>query len=434
LSSKKIQTQEFLGLSTFQFLAFFRRLIVYGFLAIYLRSLGLSNIETTLMATVGMIVNASGQSFVWGRLLDKTKAPKSFIVVGEFFAGVGHLLVVVFYQAFLTSNKILAGYIIIFSLGFIELFWSLSNVGWSALIANMTDEGERKQVMARLSVVGGIGGIVGAQTGGYLYRDGLGFDNGIIFYIAAVIMIISVIFVYLLVKPRTIEEKSELFSKDKSLNKFSNLPSSVRSTYILFIVALMIINFGRNSIYILTNIYLSDSSGFGVGGEEIGVYNSFISIAEIIAGLIIGTVIAKVNDNKVMLTGTIFSFLGILWLVIAPNFMLVLITGFLMGSSDVIIESSSYSIISKIIPEEFRGRLFGIFNATFFLSWGIAATFITGPTADYMISIGFSNADAYKISFLVALLIVSIGIFTLLFSFRHINNLLDSHSDLKVEN
>jgi len=67
----KLKGREFTGLSTFQILTYFRRAIVYSFLSIYLRSLGLSTTEVTLMATIGMIANALTQSFLWGNLLDK---------------------------------------------------------------------------------------------------------------------------------------------------------------------------------------------------------------------------------------------------------------------------------------------------------------------------------------------------------------------------
>ncbi|MFX1440277.1 MAG: MFS transporter, partial [Promethearchaeota archaeon] len=143
----RLRAREFTGLSTFQFLAFFRRSIVYTFLSIYLRSLGLSTTEVTLMATVGMIGNTLAQSLLWGNLLDKYRRPTEFVVAGEFFAGVAHIFMVLGYMFFLGLNQlIIAGYVIIFSLGGIEVFWSMSNVGWSALISELTEDDERKQL------------------------------------------------------------------------------------------------------------------------------------------------------------------------------------------------------------------------------------------------------------------------------------------------
>jgi len=106
------------------------------------------------------------------------------------------------------------------------------------------------------------------------------------------------------------------------------------------------------------------------------------------------------------------------WLMFSPSFALAIIASFLTGASQVIIESSSYSIVAKMAPEEYRGRLFAYYNATFFLSWGIAATFVAGPIADILIGEGLTNADAYRGSFVAAIILIAIGIVILLKSFR----------------
>ncbi|MDJ0831727.1 MAG: hypothetical protein QNI92_17875, partial [Desulfobacterales bacterium] len=58
----------FVGLASFEMLAMFRRGLFYAYLSIYLRHhLGLSVTETTLFATLPMIVNVMAQTFVWGQ-------------------------------------------------------------------------------------------------------------------------------------------------------------------------------------------------------------------------------------------------------------------------------------------------------------------------------------------------------------------------------
>ena len=136
------------------------------------------------------------------------------------------------------------------------------------------------------------------------------------------------------------------------------------------------------------------------------------------AGLIIGSVSARTDDNRVMVTGTIMAIAAISWLIVTPSFMLALLASFLIGGSQVIIQASSYSIVAKMAPEEYRGRLFAYYNATFFLSWGIAATLVAGPIADILIGQGLTNADAYRGSFIAAIILIIIGIAVLLFSFR----------------
>jgi PPP family 3-phenylpropionic acid transporter len=421
LSYSKLKGREFTGLSTFQILTFFRRSIVYTFLSIYLRSLGLSTTEVTLMATVGMIANTLAQSLLWGNLLDKYQKPTEFVVAGEALAGLGHIFMVLGYMFFLGMNQlIVAGYVIIFCLGGIEVFWSMSNVGWSALVSELTEIDERKKMMGQFSIIGGFGGIGGAYLGGFLYENGAGFANGSIFNIAAIIMIISSFIVFFSIRKKQVTKIQESGEVELVLHhSLSELPHHLRIAYLIFIISLIFLNFGRNSIAIITSIFLADPTAFGASGVEIALFSNVGSIASMISGFIVGSVIAKADDNKVMMSGIILALAGISWLIFTPTFALALIASFLIGASQVIIQSSSYSIVAKWAPEEYRGRLFAYYNATFFLSWGIAATLIAGPVADILIAGGASNADAYRGSFIAAIVLVGIGIVALLLSFRY---------------
>ncbi len=432
LSYSKLKAREFSGLSTFQFLSYFRRSIVYTFLSIYLRSLGLSTTEVTLMATVGMIANAGTQSFLWGKALDKYRKPVGFVAAGELFAGFGHIFMVFGYIAFLGMGQlIVAGYVIIFSLGIIEVFWSMSNVGWSALLSELTEQNERKKIMGQLSIIGGFGGIGGAYLGGFLFDNGAGFANGSIIYISAIVMIFSSLIVYFSIRLKT-EHMVEVSGKDgiPKVPSLSELPSKLRTGYLIFLVALIFINFGRNSIAIITSIFLADPSAFGANGAEIALYSNIGSIASMLSGFMLGSVISKTDDNKVMMFGVILSVAGISWLIVAPSFALVILASFLIGASQVVIESSSYSIVAKMAPEQYRGRLFAYYNTTFFLSWGVAATLVAGPIADFLISQGSSNADAYRGSFIAAIVLIAVGIVVLLISFRYIRTHDMSHVEI----
>ncbi|NHJ15261.1 MAG: MFS transporter [Candidatus Thorarchaeota archaeon] len=422
LDYSRLSAKEFTGLSTFQILTFFRRAIVYTFLAIYLRSLSLSTTEVTLMATVGMITNTLAQSLLWGNLLDKYRKPTEFVVIGEFLAGVGHIFMVLGYMFFLGVNQLItAGYVIIACMGGIEVFWSMSNVGWSALVSEVTEIDERKKIMGQFSIIGGFGGLGGAFLGGFLYNDGAGFANGSIFNIAAVVMIFSSFVVYFSIRlgngPKIRSSDERESRKEYSL---SDLPLGLRTGYLIFIAALVFINFGRNSIAIITSLFLADPTGFNATGEAIALYSNVGSAASMLAGLLIGSVSAKTDDNRVVMFGIIMSIAAISWLIITPSFSLALVASFLIGASQVVIQASSYSIVAKMAPDEYRGRLFAYYNATFFLSWGIAATLVAGPIADVLIGQGFANADAYRGSFVAAIILVTIGIIILLKSFSYV--------------
>ena len=425
--------KEFGGLSTFQILTFFRRAIVYTFLSVYLKDLGLTTTEITLMGTVGMIANASTQSLLWGKLLDRYNKPTEFVVIGELLAGFGHFFMVIGYVFFLGLGQLyLAGFVIIFALGGIEVFWSMSNVGWSALVSELTDIDERKKLMGQFSTIGGFGGIGGAILGGYLYDVG-GFANGSVFNVAAVVMIFSSIIVAITIRlNRSNKSESGKDSPQKS-PPLSNLPAQLQRAFWLFIIALVFINFGRNSVAIITSLFLQDPTGFNTSGADLGLYSNVRSIANMVAGLIVGSAVAKSDDNKVLMGGILSSLLGLVWLIISPSFTLALIASFLRGASEVIIGAASYSIVAEMAPEEYRGRLFAYYNTTFFLSWGIAATLIAGPVADILIARGATNADAYRGSFITAIAIVLIGIVFLLYARRYARMNLPSEKSEDLE-
>ncbi len=80
----------------------------------------------------------------------------------------------------------------------------------------------------------------------------------------------------------------------------------------------------------------------------------------------------------------------------------------LQGFSEVIVLAASYALASVLIPPAKRARYFGLFNATYFLSWGVAGTLIVGPLTDVLISRSTAEVLAYRMAF------VSVSVLTLL--------------------
>ena len=77
---------------------------------------------------------------------------------------------------------------------------------------------------------------------------------------------------------------------------------------------------------------------------------------------------------------------------------------------EVIIYAASYVIASNLIPSKSRAKLFGVYNTTFFLSWGLACTIISGPLIDFLINNGFEEVISYQAAFIVGALITGIGL------------------------
>jgi MFS family permease len=389
-------------------LAMFRRGLFYSYLSIYLRHfLGLSVTETTLFATLPMVMNIVFQTFVWGTFSDKHQLRRTLIISGEILAGFGTILV--WYGHTLTGNLSLAGYVIIFGLSIVEIFWSMSNVGWSALISDIYRQKDRNAVQGRLASIGGIGRIAGVWIGGLLYDglglkyNGWGFYEGALFFVAGAAMFISVIPMFL-VPEGGIQREIE----DASVSEIS-ASISAGKIFTIFIIAMIFINFGRNSIAVIQSQYLVLDSGFAVSSKVLSYIVNTQSVAMILTGLIAGWIGRKIGDGNSLLLGTALAVGSLVLLATAGNLGLIYISNFLRGCSEVIVLASSYAFASVLIPPEERAKLFSIFNATYFLSWGIAGTFIAGPITDILLACGASEVFSYQMAFVSSAIMTLIG-------------------------
>ncbi len=398
----------FFGISSFQILSMFRRGLFYSYLTIYLRHfLGLSVTATTLFATLPMILNVIAQRYVWGIFSDKYQKRRTLIVWGEILGGIGTILL--WYIHLIPEQKIMAGWAIIIGLSIIEIFWSMSNIGWSALISDIYKEEDRSRIMGKLEGVGGVGRIFGVLAGGLLYDKmgtsfpGWGFYQGTLFFISAAAMFLSVF-------PMFLVPEGGISAIDKSMRSETEQRFYSTKVFIVFIIAMTFIHFGRNSVAVTMAQYLTLESGFNLSAINLSHIVNIRSIAIVISGLITGLLTKRFGIRSLLVWGTIAAVISLLILGITDSLSYIGISSFLMGFSEVIIMATTYQLASQYIPPQKRGKLFSVFNATFFLSWGMAGTFIAGPVIDILISKGFTQGYAYKVSFNVAALLTGIGI------------------------
>ena len=403
----------------------FRRGLFYTYLTIYLKHfLGLSVTTTALFATIPMVFNVVLQRYVWGVLSDKYQKRRTLIIWGELLAGIG--TAAVWYFHLIPEDKVISGYVIIAGLSVIEIFWSMSNVGWTALISDMYKKGSRVSVMGKLESLGGIGRFLGILAGGLLYDNfgysypGWGFYEGSLFFLSAGIMIIS-IFPMFLIPEGGINKVNEHESSQTLTGDFNS------SIFIVFITAMALIHFGRNSIAVTFPQYLSLKSGLDLSSIVLSHVVNIKSIAMIIFGITSGWAARKIGNYGYLIVASIAAVLSLIIIGIAESLPWICIASFLMGFSEVAILASSYELAAQLIPPDRRGTLFSIFNATLFLSWGIASFFIAGPITDFLIAAGRPDVYAYKVSFNAAAGITISGVLLLIYLLRllKINSLTD---------
>ena len=425
---KKIGRSTFYNISSFQILTMFRRGLFYSYLSIYLRFfLGLTVTETTLFATIPMVLNVVFQRFVWGKISDKYQRRRTLIIVGEVLAAIGTLLV--WYIHKIPGSKIAAGYVIIIGLSLVEIFWSMSNIGWSAIISDLYPEEERTSVQGRLASIGALGRIVGVLVGGLAYDglaryyNGWGFDQGFLFFVASGIMLLSTIPMFFVPEGGIGLNTPGQNEYERSAARQARL-AEISRVFTVFLLAMIFINFGRNSIAVIKAQYLTLEQGFAVSSQLLSYIVNMQSLAIFTVGLFITRLSRRYKDITLLYAGTIVGIMSLLGFAAASTLVIIFISNFLAGVSMVVILSSAYSYASKLIPPEHRGRQFAWFNATFFLSWGVAGTLIAGPIVDLLIKTGTTEVFAYRISFLSSAVLVVIGAIILYFADQKTRRLL----------
>lgn len=412
--------KRFLGISSFQILAMFRRGLFFSYLTIYLRHyLGLSVTATTLFTTLPMIVNVLAQRYVWGIISDRLQKRRLLIVWGEILAGAGTILL--FYAHKLPADAIAAGWVVIGGLAVIEIFWSMSNIGWSALISDVYRQAERSRIMGRLESIGGLGRIAGVLCGGLLYDrigtalPGWGFYEGSLFWISGLIMFLSV-FPMLLVPEGGISPEEKLAAGPFEESKV--LPA----VFSIFLLAMTLIHFGRNAVSIIIPQYLSLGTGLALPALTLSHVLNLRSAGLILSGFFAGRLCRAIGERRALVFSSAGAVLSLLIIGVFVHLAWICLASFLMGVSEALVIASSYGLAASYIPPEKRGTCFALFNATLFLSWGVGATLIAGPVTDGFVALGVPESNAYMASFMGCAAVTLAGILVLFRLFRREKN------------
>jgi MFS family permease len=403
-----------MGLSSFEILAMFRRGLFYAYLTIYLRHfLGLSVTATTLFATLPMIVNILSQGLIWGRISDRFQLRRSLIITGEILAALG--TVAVWYLHRRADSGSVAGYTLIFGLTGVEFFWAMSNISWTALISDLYPTQDRGRIQGRLASLGGLGRVAGIWIGGLLYDGfgmqfaGWGFYHGTLFIVAAVIMSASILPLFLLPEGGTDASVRDDAAPSYDMAQTSTAPQT-KKTFMVFLSAMALINFGRNSIAIIFPQYLNAASGPALGSLAISYILNTQSMAIIIFGWSVGWLCRRLGTGTTLVSASTTAAVAMFVLAAGTSLPSIYFGSFLRGVADATVMAAAYEIASALIPEAQRARRFAWFNATFFLSWGLPGTLIAGPLVDLLISIGTTEAIAYRISFASAGGMTAVGL------------------------
>ncbi|MFX1285763.1 MAG: MFS transporter [Promethearchaeota archaeon] len=393
----------------FQFISFLRRAIFYAFFYLYLRTfLELPNTLAALLGTMNFLGSLFGQIKIWGpRLNRQPSLARPYVIRGELIAAVTYFLAFTGHYYFLElGSKIGAAFLMIILLSILEIFWSMSDLGVRFLIAQATEGQKRGQFVGLIDGLGLIGQIIGFLMSGLLYRDGLGFSEGTIFYVVVVLILLCAVVIQLYPQ---VEKTDVDFLALKS-------PQNVREllknrSFLFFILCLIVLVIGISSSTQIFLYYGKDQIGLDFNDQLISYLLILFSLSGGIITPLAGRASDKIGRIPVIIFGSFGASISYLsfFLLGKQQFLIIAIVYSLLGACFALLQSVAFAHIADILPEELRGTGFALYNITLATGWGLAGFIVGGPVADLLIFTGQPTAIAYRISFLVSSLVILSG-------------------------
>jgi MFS family permease len=311
----------FFNLSIFQFLTFLRRGVFYTFMINYLYQLMGTVTSTAALGTLNMIASAIGQNLLWGRICDRYKLRAKLIIAGETIAAFTYIIVFLVHTSLIAvGNSFEAGLTIIFGLSILEFFWSMSDVGWAALLTDITTSQTRGRTVGILNFIASAGRMVGILFAGFLYNDGEGFKSGTIFYIVTILLFMGAALMTLTSRRMkakcTSEEETTTNNEEAANGRFDKQDAR---TYRWFLVALIVVILGAASINQIFLLFLPLKGGLNATDTEMSLILTVWTIGGMIASLTAGRLSDKIGRAKVLLLGLIVAILTPLLYSLAYN-------------------------------------------------------------------------------------------------------------------
>jgi len=404
----------FFNLGLFQFLSFVRRGIFYTFMINYLFDLMQTVTYTALLGSLNMLGSALGQNLLWGRIADRYKLRAKLVIAGESIAAMAYFIVFQVHKSLVDSQaNFVAGLSLIVGLSCLEFFWSMSDVGWAALLTDVTTNKTRGGIVGTLNFIASLGRMIGILFSGLLYDNGGGFRHGTIFYIVITMLCVSAALMW--VTSRTVKapnRKTEAEKKETVTAKASR--SQNERVYKWFLISLVLIVVGATCTSQVFLLFPRLSQGLNASDSEMSLILTAWTLGGMLTSLTCGWLADRIGRVNVLFIGLIIAIVTPFLYSLAPTVLSLAVVYGLNGVSFWTLQTVGFAFAGELIPEDKRGRLFSRYNTVMALSWGPAGLFVGAPLADFQTQrLGWSAYSAYVNTFYVSSGIVIAG--TLLF-------------------
>jgi MFS family permease len=416
---QKTRRYVFFNLGLFQFLCFVRRGVFYTFMINYLFDLMQTVTSTTLLGTLNMVSSALGQNLLWGKISDHYRLRAKLIIAGESIAAAAYLIVFLVHKSLLNVQaNFAAGVSLIVGLSLLEFFWSMSDVGWAALLTDVTTTKTRGGIVGTLNFIASLGRMIGISFAGFLYNNGEGFRQGTIFYIVIAMLVASATIMWI---TSMFTEKTNIKAKEVIVKEEEKIETSVKSDnsqiYKWFLISLIIIVIGTACINQVFLLFIKLPEGLNASDPEMSLILTAWTLGGMLTSLLSGWLADRIGRASVFFTGLVLATITPSLYHLASNVLSMAIVYGLNGIGFWTIQTVGFAFAGDIIPENKRGRLFSRYNTVMALGWGPAGFLVGGPLADIQTKIfGLTPYTAYVNTFYASSILAASG--TVLFALK----------------
>ena len=385
---------EYTGLTGYNFLAMVRRGFFYTFLMLYLRErLGLPVTLVALIGAANATSSTLGQILVWGRHSDRTDRRAGLMVRGELIAGLCYPATFVLYRVTLgTVSPVGTLLIVVACLATTEFFWSMTDVGFRAALAQVTTKETRGRFVGAMELTGLVGLGLGLLLAGYLYENGDGFRNGALWFLATGFILAGVPLVKL-----TLGHIDGIRVGPMREDAIRTLAPGFRRFMAPLTVAVVgVFCFQQNHTYF---VRLADTAA--ATDSEISWIRTAFWIAGGLTAPLSGFLVDRLGSRRTYAAALAGCAVVPLAFLATKSVLFAAVSLAVFGAFLTAFRTASYTLTAELTPEEGRGRHFAVYNAVMSAGWGLAALVIGGPVADLTIASGHPVRTGYAASFVM---------------------------------
>jgi len=321
---------------------------------------------------------------------------------GELIAGVGYLgTYVVFLTALGRLPPFATAGLVIVCLGIIEFFWSMTDVGFRAAIAIVTTDANRGRFMGALELIGlgGMGG--GLFLAGHLYKEGRGFENGALWFLAAGFILAGVPLIAVTLMHL---DRSRLAEPDSA-------PSTpFEPAFRRYMLALAVAVLGAWSFLQIHSFFVRLPGTAAASDEELSWIRFAFWVTGAVAAPVAGSLVDRVGSRRVYAWSLLACALVPVSFLATRSVVYAALTLGVYGAAFTAFRTASYTLAAELTPERSRGRHFALYNVVMSLGWGVSAVVVGGPVADIGERISGSARTGYSASFVVGGAVALIGL------------------------